>query len=88
MPLDPLNKKYLAFNWVVIEFDGNDIKQIRKAFKEAMRIKNKPICLIANTNPGKGVSFMQGDFHWHGKAPNDEQLEIGLAQNSETLGDY
>lgn len=78
MHLDPLNKKFLSFNFAVIEFDGNDIMQIKKAFHEAKKIKHKPVCLIANTVPGKGISFMENRFEWHGKVPNDDETKLAL----------
>lgn len=71
--LDPLNLKFIAFNWAVIEFDGNNLNQIIKALDEAKKFKEKPVCLIANTMPGKGVSYMQGNYHWHGKVPDENQ---------------
>lgn len=78
LPLEPLNKKFLAFNFATVEFDGNDIKQIKHAFSESSKIKDKPICLIANTVPGKGVSFMENNISWHGKAPNKEEFEQAI----------
>jgi transketolase len=77
--LDPLSKKVAAFNWKTITFDGNDIIQIRHAFKEALLV-DRPVCLIAKTIPGKGVSFMEKDFHWHGKALDDSQLKQALEE--------
>lgn len=78
--LDPLSKKFTAFNFTAIEFDGNNIVQIEHAFKHANKIKTKPIVLIANTIPGKGVSFIENDFNWHGKAPNDNELKQALEE--------
>jgi len=83
LPLHNLNKKFISFNFTVIEFDGNDVNQIRQAFKEANKIKNKPVCLIAKTTPGKGVSFMENDFHWHGVAPSDQDTELALKELKE-----
>lgn len=80
MALDPLNQKFLSFNFLVIEFEGNNINQVKQAYREALKVKGKPICLIANTIPGKGVSFMENDFHWHGKAPNNQELAIALKE--------
>lgn len=80
LPLHDLNKKFLSFDFAVIEFDGNNIGQIREAFKQANKIKNKPVCLIAKTIPGKGVSFMENDFHWHGVAPSDQDTELALKE--------
>ncbi len=76
--LEKLSKKMASFNFKTIEFDGNNISQIRHAIKESFKIKGRPICLIANTIAGKGVSFMENDFNWHGKAPDDNELKIAL----------
>src|SRR3989344_4294492 len=76
MPLNPLADKFRAFNWHVIEIDGNNIKQILNAFHKAKNYKGKPIVVICKTIPGKGVSFMEKRFEWHGKTPNrDEAIE-------------
>ncbi len=79
MPLDPLREKYEAFNWKVIEVDGNDIRAFVNAVKQAKQ-SEKPVFIIANTVPGKGVSFMENDYTWHGKTPNKEQAEKALAE--------
>ncbi len=91
MPLGNLKDKFEAFGWKVLEVqNGNDIESIIKALKEAKSEtgKGKPVCILMHTEMGNGVDFMMGTHAWHGKAPNDEQLEIALAQNPETLGDY
>ncbi|NQZ85864.1 MAG: transketolase [Nanoarchaeales archaeon] len=80
LPLGDLNKKFTSFNFAVIEFDANNIEQIRQAYKEANKIKHKPVCLIAKTIPGKGVSFMEKDFHWHGVAPSDQDTKLALEE--------
>lgn len=80
MPLDPLKQKYEAFNWHVIEVDGNDIAAFIHAVEEAKKIIDKPVFIIANTVPGKGVSFMENDYTWHGKPPNKEEAEKALAE--------
>lgn len=83
MPLDPLDKKYQAFNWNVKVIDGNDMGQILFILKEArinQQKQNKPLMIIANTVPGKGVSFMENDCSWHGQAPNKEQAEAALTE--------
>lgn len=80
MPLDKLSKKFASFNFNVVEFDGNDINQIRHAFREAKKLKGKPICFIANTIPGQGISFMLNDYHWHGVAPSDKDTRLALAE--------
>lgn len=79
--LDSVKDKYLAFNWEVVEFDGNSVEEIIYAFIQAIDSKNnKPKCLIARTVPGKNISFMENDYKWHGKAPNDEETKIALKQ--------
>ena len=80
MPLDPLDKKMKAFNWNVIVIDGNNMKEILNALNKAKKVKGKPTMIIANTVPGKGVSFMEGKYEWHGKPPTKDQAEIALAE--------
>jgi len=80
MPLEDLRRKYEAFNWHVLEVDGHDIHQIIQACNEAKSIYEKPVCIIAHTIPGKGVSFMENDPEWHGKPPTPEQGEIALRE--------
>ena len=75
----PIDKKFEAFNFHVINIDGNDFDQIRAAFKEARETKGMPTAIIAKTVKGKGVSFMANAAGWHGKAPNDEEYEIAMA---------
>ena len=75
----PVDKKFEAFNFHVINIDGNDFDQIRAAFKEARETKGMPTAIIAKTVKGKGVSFMENAAGWHGKAPNDEEYEIAMA---------
>ena len=75
----PIDKKFEAFNFHVIYIDGNDFDQIRAAFKEARETKGMPTAIIAKTVKGKGVSFMENAAGWHGKAPNDEEYEIAMA---------
>jgi transketolase len=77
MPLEPLHAKYESFGWRVIEVDGHDIHNLIDCLKER---GDKPICIIAHTTPGKGVSFMEDDFEWHGKAPNAEQSKAALKE--------
>lgn len=91
LPLGDLRKKFEAFDWDVVEVEkGNDIDKLRNAFKEAKSKvgNNKPVVILMHTEMGNGVDFMMNTHAWHGKAPNDEQLESALAQNPETLGDY
>ena len=75
----PIDKKFEAFNFHVINIDGNDFDQIRAAFKEARETKGMPTAIIAKTVKGKGVSFMENAAGWHGKAPNAEEYEIAMA---------
>jgi len=91
LPLGNLKAKFEAFGWDVLEVeDGNDLQQVIDALKEAKSRtgKGKPVCILMTTVMGNGVDFMMHTHAWHGKAPNDEQLETGLSQNLETLGDY
>ena len=74
----PIDKKFEAFNFHVINIDGHDFDQIRAAFKEARQTKGQPTAIIAKTLKGKGVSFMEGAVEWHGKAPNDELFAIAM----------
>jgi transketolase len=80
MPLEPLADKYRAFNWEVFSCDGNDMGELVETIERAKAVKDKPQVIIANTVPGKGVSYMEGDYTWHGKPPNKEQAEIALAE--------
>ena len=89
--LSPLSKKFEAFGWIVITIkEGNNIDAILKGMTEAKSQtgKGQPVCVLLETEMGNGVDFMMHTHAWHGKAPNDEQLEIALSQNAETLGDY
>ncbi len=76
----PIDKKFEAFNFHVINIDGHDFDSIRAAFKEARAIKDMPTAIIARTIKGKGVSFMENQASWHGTAPNDEQFETAMAE--------
>jgi transketolase len=78
MPLEPLADKYRAFNWNVLECNGNDIGQFIETVEKAQRSQDKPSVIIAHTIPGKGVSYMEGDYTWHGKPPNKEQAGKAL----------
>jgi transketolase len=91
LPMGNLRAKFEAFGWLVVDIDnGNNIEAIIKGMAEAKGLTGagKPVCVLLKTVMGNGVDFMMHTHAWHGKAPNDEQLEIGLAQNPETLGDY
>ncbi len=85
MPLEPLAKKYESFNWNVIQIDGHNFEQIVFAIAEARAIAEKPTIIIAHTIPGKGVSFMEGDYLWHGKPPKPEEAKRAL-QELRSLG--
>lgn len=74
----PIDKKFEAFNFHVINIDGHDFEQIAAAFKEAKETKGKPTAIIAKTVKGKGVSFMENQASWHGAAPNDEQFAVAM----------
>ncbi|WP_425077793.1 transketolase [Psychroserpens sp. S379A] len=91
LPMGSVRAKFEAFGWTVVDIEeGNNIDAILKGMTEAKSLtgKGKPVCVLLKTVMGHGVDFMMHTHAWHGKAPNDEQLEIGLAQNAETLGDY
>ena len=80
MPLDPLAKKYKAFNWNVVTIDGNNMKKVVKTFNKAKKNRWKPLMIICNTVPGKGVDFMENKYQWHGKPPNKDEAETALAE--------
>lgn len=80
MPLDPLKEKYVAFNWHVLEIDGNNIRAFVDAVNEAKSVHEKPTVIIAHTVPGKGVDFMENDFTWHGKPPNEDEAKKALSE--------
>ena len=91
LPMGNMKAKFEAFGWDVMEIeDGNNMEQVIDGLNEAKSRtgKGKPVCILMTTVMGNGVDFMMHTHAWHGKAPNDEQLEAGLAQNPETLGDY
>ena len=75
----PIDKKFEAFNFHVININGNDFDEIDAAFKEARATKGMPTAIIAKTIKGKDVSFMENQVSWHGSAPNDEQYEVAMA---------
>jgi transketolase len=80
MPLEPLKAKYEAFNWHVLETNGNDIFAFVETVRNALSVFEKPTVIIANTIPGKGVSFMEKDFVWHGKPPNAEEAKKAMQE--------
>lgn len=85
MPLEPLKEKYESFGWHVLEINGHNFEQIVDAVSEAKVIHEKPTVVIAHTIPGKGVSFMENDYLWHGKPPNKEEAAKALSE-LRTLG--
>jgi transketolase len=80
MPLEDLRTKWEAFGWHVLEIDGNDVEAVIDAVHMAKAIVERPVVIIAHTIPGKGVDFMEYDFHWHGVAPNHEQAKLALKE--------
>lgn len=91
LPMGDLKKKFEAFGWDTLEIkNGNNLEEVIQGLKAAKKRtgKGKPVCVIMDTVMGHGVDFMMHTHAWHGKAPNDEQLEVALSQNPETLGDY
>ena len=91
LPMGNMRAKFEAFGWEVLDIeDGNNLEAIIDGMKNAKAKtgKSKPVCVLLHTIMGNGVDFMMHTHDWHGKAPNDAQLEIALTQNPETLGDY
>ncbi len=90
MSLGDIEAKWNSFGWEVLTMDGNNMQDVVLTLNKAKsRLgKAKPIVIIMKTEMGKGVDFMEGTHHWHGKAPNDEQTQNALSQLEETLGDY
>ena len=85
MPLESMSAKYRAFNWEVVEIDGNDMADVVRALdgardRAASGTATKPLMIIANTVPGKGVSFMENKFEWHGKTPNEDEARKAIAE--------
>jgi transketolase len=90
MDLGNIHAKFDAFGWTTLEANGNDMDEVIATLDKARGLtgQGKPIAIMMHTVMGKGVDFMENDHHWHGVAPNDEQLAKALAQLPETLGDY
>jgi len=78
--IEPIADKFRAFGWRVLEIDGHDFKIISEAFEVAEQTKNKPTAIIANTIKGKGISFMENQCGWHGKAPSEEECNKGMCE--------
>jgi len=80
MPMEPIDAKWRAFNWEVARIDGHDVRAILSAVEWAWTVRGRPVCIIADTVKGKGVSFMENQRAWHGEAPNQEQYEQAMAE--------
>ncbi len=80
MPLEDLHRKWDAFGWHVLEIDGNNIEDVIDALSMSRAIVEKPTVIIAHTVPGKGVDFMEYDYHWHGKPPKPEEAKVALKE--------
>ncbi len=76
----PIDDKFAAFGWEAFVCDGHDMQALLDAYEKAMAVKGKPVCIVAKTVKGKGVSFMENQAGWHGKAPSDEQLEAAIKE--------
>ena len=80
MPTEPLDKKFEAFGWNVIKIDGHNFDEIVAAYEKAKTVKGKPTMILAKTVKGKGISFMENNVGFHGKAPNAEQYAQGVSE--------
>jgi transketolase len=80
MNLEPLMDKWRAFNWNIIEIDGHDFKAIMQALDQSEKVKDRPSLILSQTIKGKGVSYMEGKWEWHGKAPNREEGEKAIQE--------
>lgn len=80
MPVEPIDKKWEAFGWEVFRIDGHNMEEILKAFEDMKKVKDKPICIVASTVKGKGVSYMENVCEWHGMAPDEEQYKQAMAE--------
>lgn len=90
LSLGNLKNKWEAFDWIVVECNGNVMSEVVATIEKAKSLtgKGKPVCIIMHTEMGAGVDFMMGSHKWHGIAPDDNQLQMALAQLQETIGDY
>jgi transketolase len=80
MSPEPLGDKFLAFGWEVFDVDGHDVPELLRVFRKAKVVKGKPCAIIAETVKGKGVSFMEGNKDWHGKAPSADQVKMAVRE--------
>jgi transketolase len=80
MPLEPLGEKWRSFGWDVLEIDGNNVGSVIGASEQARAVSDRPSVIVAHTIAGKGVSFMENDYRWHGKAPDDAELAKALEE--------
>ena len=80
MPMDSIRKKFEAFNWYTMEINGHDLNEILQHLEKAKKIKNKPVCIVAHTIKGKGVSYMENIRKWHGKAPDQQEFETAIKE--------
>lgn len=80
MPMEPIDKKFEAFNWDVLTMDGHNMREVVTTIERAKAMKGKPVCIIADTIKGKGVSYMENIREWHGKSPNKEQYEQAIRE--------
>jgi len=87
MPTEPLDEKFASFGWRVLKCDGHDFDSLLAAFAEAENAKGCPVVILAKTVKGKGVSFMENNAGWHGKAPNDEQYAQAASELKQTLAE-
>ncbi len=87
MNVDPVDEKFKAFGWHVINIDGHSYDEIDKALEEAKNTKGQPTMIVAKTIKGKGVSFMENQYGWHGKAPNAEEAKLALEEIGGGLND-
>jgi len=80
MPMEPIDKKFAAFNWHVLKMDGHNMPEILATLRAAREFRTGPVCVIAKTIKGKGVGFMENSLEWHSKPPNDEQYAKAVAE--------
>ena len=76
----PIDEKFRSFGFEIIKIDGHNIQEIIDAFDVAKNVKDKPVCIIAKTIKGKGISYMENQVGWHGKAPNEEQYKMAMEE--------